>query len=260
MKIVVCLKQVPDTGDIKWTQNNTIQREGLESVTNPCDVYALEQALSLKEKYQKTSIVGISMGPEQAKVMLRKAIALGIDDALLLSDKKFSGSDTYATAKILSTAIKKYLSDFDLIICGQYAADGDTAQTGPSIANFLDIPQVTFVKEIIEHSNNAITVIKECDDGEEKIKITLPALICVLKNESELRRIYLNGYKNSAQKKIDVITNVNLNLDDNAIGFKGSPTYVNKTFRVQKSKNCEYIENSEILATVMKKCVETRNE
>ena len=113
MKIVVCLKQVPDTGDIKWTQNNTIQREGLESVTNPCDVYALEQALSLKEKYQKTSIVGISMGPEQAKVMLRKAIALGIDDALLLSDKKFSGSDTYATAKILSTAIKKYLSDFD---------------------------------------------------------------------------------------------------------------------------------------------------
>ena len=150
MKIVLCVKQVPDTSDIKWTENNTIQREGLESITNPYDVYAFESALRLKNKYGNVSITALTMGPGQAEEMLRKFIALGADNGVLLCDKKFAGADTYATGKTIASAIESKISDYDLIVCGQFAVDGDTAQTGPSIANFLGIPQVTYVKEILE--------------------------------------------------------------------------------------------------------------
>ena len=142
MKIALCIKQVPDTSDIKWTENNTIQREGVESIINPYDVYATEFALNLKEKYADAQITVFSMGPNQAMDMIRKLIALGCDDGVLISDRKFAGADTYATGKTISSAIKSVMPDFDLIICGQFAVDGDTAQTGPCIAEFLNIPQV----------------------------------------------------------------------------------------------------------------------
>ena len=139
MKIALCVKQVPDTQDIKWTENNTMQREGVESILNPYDVYATELALKLKSKYG-AEITAITMGPNQAKDMLKKLIALGVDNAVLVSDKKFAGADTFATGTTLSAAIKKTLPDFDLIICGQFAIDGDRAlhcRTIKHTANYI---------------------------------------------------------------------------------------------------------------------------
>ena len=149
MKILVCIKQVPDTTEIKWTENNTMQREGVESIINPYDVYALETALKIK-KSTDAEITVLTMGPNQAEDILRKSLAIGCDNAILLSDKKFAGADTYATGKTIAAAIKSKLPDFDLIICGQFAIDGDTAQTGPTIASNLFIPQATYVKEVTE--------------------------------------------------------------------------------------------------------------
>ena len=148
MKILVCIKQVPDTTDIKWTENNTIQREGVESVINPFDVYAIEEALKLKKSMENVEITVLTMGPLQAEEMLKKTIAIGCDKGVLISDKKFAGADTYATGKTIASAIKSKMPDYDLIICGQFAVDGDTAQTGPSIACQLGIPQITYVREL----------------------------------------------------------------------------------------------------------------
>ena len=138
MKIVVCIKQVPDTADIKWTENNTLKREELDSVINPLDEYALETALKIKDNYPDIEITAISMGPKQAENSLSEALAKGCDKAALICDKKFAASDTIATAAIISSAIKNNIP-CDLIICGQYATDGDTAQTGPGIAEKLKI-------------------------------------------------------------------------------------------------------------------------
>ena len=153
MKILVCIKQVPDTTDIKWTENNTIQREGVESIINPYDVYAIETALKLKQSCN-AEITVLTMGPNQAEDILRKALAVGCDNAVLLSDRKFAGADTYATGKTIAAAVKSKFSDFDLIICGQFAMDGDTAQTGPTIAQNLSIPQVTYAKDVVKCMEN----------------------------------------------------------------------------------------------------------
>ena len=255
MKIVLCVKQVPDTSDIKWTENNTIQREGLESIINPCDVYAFESALRLKNKYKNVNISALTMGPKQAEGMLRKLIAIGVDDAVLLSDKKFAGADTFATAKTIAAAIKSKLSDFDLIVCGQFAIDGDTAQTGPSIANFLDIPQVTYVKEVVGYEDGYLTVIRELDSGFEKVRVKLPALICVLQGEFEPVRARINGIIHSQQVEIPVygIDDIGLSVED--AGLKGSPTYVNKAYRApQKETECVFVESCEELAECIKKC------
>ena len=182
MKIIVCIKQVPDTTDIKWTENNTIQREGVESVINPFDVYAIEKALQVKKELENVEITVLSMGPNQAEDVLRKAIALGCDKAVLVSDKKFAGADTYATAKTLASAIKSKLSNFDLIVCGQFAVDGDTAQTGPEIASQLGIPQITYVKDINRIEENSLYAQRELEDGIETVKVEFPTLLCVSLN------------------------------------------------------------------------------
>ena len=150
MKIVICVKQVPDTSDIKWTENNTIQREGLESILNPYDAFAIESALKIKKSVENVETIAITMGPIQANEVIRKSLALGIDDGFVISDKKFAGADTIATSRTLAIAISNRIGKFDLILCGQFAIDGDTAQTPPMIAQNLGLPQVTFVKEILE--------------------------------------------------------------------------------------------------------------
>ena len=185
MKIIVCIKQVPDTTDIKWTENNTIQREGVESIINPYDLYAIEEALKLKKSIENTEITVLTMGPLQASDILKKAVATGCDKAVLVSDKKFAGADTYATGKTIAAAIKKYIPDFDLILCGQFAVDGDTAQTGPSIANQLNIPQVTYAKELSKCDGKCIYAVRETEEGLETVKAEFPALICVLKGFDE---------------------------------------------------------------------------
>ncbi len=255
MKIVLCIKQVPDTSDIKWTENNTIQREGLESIINPYDVYAMESALKLKRSYENIEITALSMGPAQAVDMLKKAIAVGVDNAILLSDRKFAAADTYATGKTIGTAIKTKIPDFDLIICGQFAIDGDTAQTGPSIANTLDISQITYVQEIISYEEDTLTVRRELEDGTEIVKVKLPALICVLKDTFEPTRAKINGITKAQNFEIKTYGFEDLGLSSEDVGLKGSPTYVSKAFRpAPKDTQCQYCSTIEELAEQIKMC------
>lgn len=243
MKIALCVKQVPDTSDIKWTENNTMQRDGVESIINPYDVYAVEMALKLK-KQCNAEITALTMGPLQASDMLKEIIALGADTGVLISDKKFAGADTFATGKTISSAIKKVLPDFDLILCGQFAIDGDTAQTGPCIANLLGIPQVTYVKEIKECSNEFITAERHLDDGIEVVKAPFPALLCVLQSDFEPTRAKINGIIKAQDTEIQMINLEDLELTAEDVGIKGSPTYVSKAFRPEVKHNCEkYTEN-----------------
>ena len=255
MKIVLCIKQVPDTSDIKWTENNTIQREGLESIMNPYDVYAMEAALKLKNITEATEITALTMGPLQAVEMLKKAIAAGVDKGILLSDKKFAAADTYATGKTIGTAIRQKLSDFDLIICGQFAIDGDTAQTGPSIANTLNIPQVTYVQEIISCENGELEVRRELDDGTEIVKVKLPALICVLKDYFEPTRAKINGIIKAQNSEITTYGLEDLELSAEEVGLRGSPTYVSRAFRPEpKNTECVFVNSAEELAGKINIC------
>lgn len=230
MKIAICIKQVPDTTDIKWTENNTIQREGVESIINPYDVYAIEAALRIK-KETDAEITVFTMGPAQADEMLRKAISLGIDNAVLITDRKFAGADTFATGKTIAAAIANVSPDFDIVICGQFAIDGDTAQTGPSIANSLEIPQITYVKEIEKIDSDSIIIKREVEDGIETVKAELPVLLCVLKSDFEPTRAKINGIINARDAEIKTVTLNDLGMEPENVGLKGSPTYVSKAFR-----------------------------
>lgn len=240
LKIALCVKQVPDTTNIKWTENNTMQREGVESVINPYDVYAAEFALNLKEHINgDAEITVFTMGPNQAQEMIRKLIAIGADEGVLISDRKFAGSDTYATGKTISSAIKTVLPDYDLIVCGQFAVDGDTAQTGPCIASFLNIPQVTYVKNFENADINSLTLIRELDDGIEKVEVSYPALVCVLQDTYEPRRPLINGIKYAGTKQIKIITQEDIGLEPQECGLKGSPTYVSRAFRNMSNHNAQ---------------------
>lgn len=245
MKIIVCIKQVVDTNDIKWTPNNTIDREGAQSIVNPCDMLAIETALKIKENTpQHTTITAISMGPKQAESALKTAIAMGCDEAFLICDKKFSGSDTVATSRTLSATIKKVCPNFDLIICGQYASDGDTAQTGPSIAQKLDIEQITYVTEpLLDEAlnENKIKVIRKADEVIEVIETQLPALICVDDCPYEPRPIKINGYIHSQDQEIKMLTADDIGLSSEETGIKGSPTWVAKAFRSVSNRKNEII-------------------
>lgn len=251
MKILVCIKQVPDTTDIKWTENNTMQREGVESIINPFDLYAIEYAVKLKQQIEGSTITVLTMGPLQAEQMLKKAIAIGCDRAILLSDKKFAGADTYATAKTISAAIKSKLSDFDLILCGQFAIDGDTAQTGPSIASQLEIPQVTFVKSIDRCDGKSVYAVREIEDGLETVKVEFPALICVLKGDEEPLRPTIAGTIKAQQSDITVYSMNDIELEE--AGIKASPTYVSKAFRPEHNRGeCTYCQTYASLAQKIK--------
>lgn len=253
MKIVVCIKQVPDTTDIKWTENNTIQREGVESIINPYDVYAIEAALKFKNHLDNVEVTALTMGPLQACDILKKAVALGCDNAVLLSDKKFAGADTYSTSKTIASIIKNKLLDYDLIICGQFAVDGDTAQTGPGIANQLGIPQITFVKEITKCGSDCVYVKRELEEGVETVKVELPALICVLKSDEEPIRPSINGIKKAQNTQIVTYSLEDTGLSPEETGIKGSPTYVSRAFRPEHNRGeCKFCGDSKELARLIK--------
>jgi electron transfer flavoprotein beta subunit len=239
MKIALCVKQVPDTTDIRWTEHNTIQREGIESIINPCDVYALELALKIKQQNPNSCITVFSMGPIQAKEILKYTLALGCDEAVLISDKKFSGADTLATGRTISSAIKKVLPDFDLIICGQFASDGDTAQTGPNIAGFLNIPQVTYVKDYIENDEKSLVLSQILENKNQVVKVQTPALICVTEQSFEPSRPRINGIIRASKKEIQTCTLADIGLNPDEVGIKGSPTYVSKAFRKISTHNAQ---------------------
>jgi len=229
MNIIVCIKQVPETTEVKINpETNTLIREGVKSIINPFDVYAIEEGVRLKEKFGGKATV-ITMGPPQAEAVLREAISMGIDEGILLSDRAFAGSDTWATSYALSAAIKK-IGTFDLIVCGKQASDGDTAQVGPGISAHLDVPQVTYVKKIEEVKDNLARVERMTEEGFEIIDVPLPALITVVKEINTPRLPSLKGMMRAKQAKIIHWKALDIEADSNCVGLAGSPTQVVKIF------------------------------
>ncbi|MBQ2645251.1 electron transfer flavoprotein subunit beta/FixA family protein [bacterium] len=233
MKIIVCVKQVPDTTDIRWTENNTLIRDGVESVVNPCDYYAIESALKVKDYNENTQITAISMGPKQAENALKEVLSMGVDDAFLLCDRFFAGSDTASTARVLAAGIKEKCNDFDIVLCGQYASDGDTAQTGPSLAQNLNIAIVTNVIKIEKIEQKYVVVRKITEEGILKIKIELPTVICMLKNDETVRMPKISGRMKAQDYNLPIYNAQDIGFNAEFSGFKGSPTYVKKAFRPQ---------------------------
>jgi electron transfer flavoprotein beta subunit len=250
---------VPDTTDIRIDpKTNTLIREGVPSVINPYDTYAIEEGVRLREKYQGKVTV-ISMGPPQVEDALREAISLGIDEGVLLSDRAFAGADTLATSYALARGIRK-IGKFDLIICGKQAMDGDTAQVGPGIAEKLNIPHVTYVKKIEEVKENSIQVERLMEEGYEVIRMPLPALITVVKEINEPRMPSLKGKLKARSAQIITWGAKDLEAEENRIGLEGSPTQVIRIFTPQPRGRGEMIEGtpSEQSAKLVEKLRETK--
>ncbi|MDX9870218.1 MAG: electron transfer flavoprotein subunit beta/FixA family protein [Candidatus Cloacimonadales bacterium] len=226
MKIIVCIKQVPDTTEVRIDQKTgTLIREGVPSIINPDDKSGIEAALVLKERYG-AHITLLSMGPDQAELALIEGLAMGADRAILLSDRAFAGSDTWATSIALAYAIKKI--DYDVIICGRQAIDGDTAQVGPQIAEHLSLPQVSYVTSI-EKEENSLKVKKVFEDFSQNIRIKMPCMITVLKEINQPRymtvgRIF-DAYKENQVERWNI---QNIDMDPSLTGLKASPTQVKK--------------------------------
>ena len=243
MKLIVCIKQVPDTTEIKIDPvTNTLVREGVESILNPFDAYAIEEAVRQKEQHGG-NITAICMGPPQAEATLREAVSLGVDDIILLSDRKFAGADTWATSYTLAAAIRK-LEGADLILTGQQAIDGDTAQVGPGIAAHLNIPQTCFVRKIEEVSSCNITLQRLMEDGSDRIRIKLPAVISVVKEINTPRLPSLRGKRNAKSVELKVWNADDLGLDEKDIGLNGSPTQVLNIFTPKHEKITQKFEGN----------------
>ena len=233
MNIIVCIKQVPDTQDIRINpETNTLMREGVQSIVNPFDMYAIEEALRIKEKLGG-KITAICMGPKQAEEALREAVSMGVDEMVLMCDRAFAGSDTWATSYTLAKGIQK-LGKFDLIICGKQAIDGDTAQVGPGIAATLDIPQVTYVKKTEEIKEGMARFEKMTEEGFEVIETPLPCLITVVKEINIPRLPSLRGKIRSKQAPVTTLTAKDIDAVPERLGLKGSPTVVKKVFTPPK--------------------------
>ncbi|HOD18050.1 MAG TPA: electron transfer flavoprotein subunit beta/FixA family protein [Candidatus Cloacimonadota bacterium] len=238
MKIIVCIKQVPNTTEIKIDPvTNTLVREGVESILNPFDAYAIEEAVRLKEQFGGT-VTAISMGPNQVESTLREAVSLGADDIILLSDRKFAGADTWATSYTLAAAINK-IGDFDLIITGQQAIDGDTAQVGPGLAAHLKLPQTCFVRKIEKIEGNIMVVQRLMEDGSDRVEMTLPALITVVKEINTPRLPSLRGKMRAKTVELKVWNCDDLGLDEKLVGLNGSPTQVMHIFTPKHDKRTE---------------------
>lgn len=241
MNIIVLIKQVPDTSEIKIDpETNRLMRAGVPSIINPVDKNAIEAAVQYKEEYGGKVVV-LSMGPSQAKKALKESLALGADEAYLVTDRLFGGSDTYATSYILSEAIKK-IGDFDIIFAGQQAIDGDTGQTGPSTAQHLGISRLTYVVDVSLEGEDTVIVKREVEEGIEVIASKKPLLCTVTKAINKPRYATIKSILAANQAEIGEITAADLGeIDKNKIGLKGSPTRVKKTFTPDISKNGEII-------------------
>ncbi len=242
MHIIVCIKEVPDTEELSKvrinSRTNTLIREGVKSIINPFDENAIEEALRLKERYGARVTV-LSMGPPQVDRSLKKALAMGADEAVLLSDKSFAGSDTLATSYTLAMGIKK-IGTFDLIILGKQAIDGDTAQVGPGLAEWLNLPQITYARRI-ELDNGKIRAERSLEDAFEVVEAPLPVLITVTKEINIPRYPSLRGLLKAKNEKITVWTSKDLTLDKGRIGLDGSPTQVIKVFTPKPPKKGEIL-------------------
>jgi len=227
VKIIVPIKQVPETSNVKMDpETGTMLRDGVEAVINPLDLYALEAALVLREQHGGT-VTALTMGPPRADLALMEAIAMGCDDAVLVSDRKFGGADTWATSYTLAQAIRK-IDGYDLIIAGERATDGDTAQVGPGIAAWLDIPLATYVARVEKMDAKSMTVERLVEEGYQILEVPLPALMTVVKEIAAPRLPTLSGKKRSKVAEIPTFNVENMDLDPGSLGSKGSPTKVVK--------------------------------
>lgn len=247
MNIIVLVKQVPNTTEMKVdNETGTLIRTGVASIINPDDLASVECALQIKDKIKDTHIRVISMGPTQAKDMLVDLYGMGVDDCVLVSDRAFAGSDTWATSYTLSTAIKQF--PYDLILAGRQAIDGDTAQVGPQIATRLNLPQITYVASIEDITHKAVTIIKSYEDFIEKQQCALPCLLTTLADDIEVRKGNITDTWNSLDKHITVLTNQELKCEVDHIGLAGSPTKVKKTFVKPVEKKGQMIRDDVELA------------
>jgi electron transfer flavoprotein beta subunit len=257
LRILVCVKQVPDTTEIKIDPvKNTLIRDGVPSIVNPYDAYALEVAARIKDEDPSTTITLVSMGPPQAKAALTECLAVGGDTAYLCTDRKFGGSDTLATSYILATTIQKIEQEegkFDLILAGKQAIDGDTGQVGPEIASHLGLPQLTYAVNVVFKDGEALCK-RLSDEGYDMISVQLPAVVTVDKTEFEPRYPTLKSKMAARKKEIKELTFADLEsiIDETRIGLKGSPTKVRKTFTPNRTKNTVIINEEEPEASAVK--------
>ena len=234
MKIIVSIKQVPDTsGKVAVNPDGTLNRASMQTITNPDDMNALEAALKLKDE-TGCKVVVVTMGPAPAAGMLREALAMGADEAVLVSAREFGGSDTYATSQILAAAINKIgVEDDDIVMCGRQAIDGDTAQVGPQIGEKLGLPQITYAAEITKEGNT-VTVQRMLEDGYMTIKTQTPCLITCIKELNQPRYMSVGGVFEAYSKPLTTLDYNALKddplIDATTIGLKGSPTNIFKSF------------------------------
>lgn len=240
MNIVVCIKQVPDTTEIKLDPvKGTLIRDGVQSIMNPDDKGGLEMALQLKDKFG-ANITVITMGPAQADNILREAYAMGADRAIHLTDRKFAGADTLATSNALAGALKTL--DYDLIITGRQAIDGDTAQVGPQIAEHLDLAQVTYVEDINYDNKGKFTIKKSTEEGYQIVEVNSPCLITVLASANKSRYMSVRGIVEAYSHNVEVWGFDNINVDESKLGLGGSPTRVKKSFTKGAKSNGQVYE------------------
>lgn len=242
MNIIVCIKQVPDTAEVRINpETNTLIRDGVASIINPYDLHAVEAALQIREK-AGGKVTVITMGPPQAESALRDAISMGADEAVLLTDRAFAGSDTWATSYTLSKAVEKLGAD--IVICGKQAIDGDTAQVGPEMAEFLDVPHVSYIRKIEDVQADSIRVQRLMDEGYDVVESSLPVLLTVVRELNEPRLPSLKGKMTAKKAEIKKWTAADIEADADKIGLKGSPTQVKNIFAPEAKKDRKMLEGA----------------
>ena len=240
MRVIVCVKQVPDTAEVRINpETNTLMRDGVPSIINPYDMHAIEAGLYIREK-AGGKVTVVTMGPPQAETALREAISMGADEAVLLTDRAFAGSDTWAIAYTLAKAVEHLGAD--VILCGKQAIDGDTAQVGPEMAEFLDIPHIAYVRKIEEIEDNRIVVQRLMDDGYDVIESSLPVLLTVVKELNIPRMPSLKGKMAAKKAVIKKMTAADIGATEENLGLKGSPTQVKNIFAPEVKKDRKMLE------------------
>jgi electron transfer flavoprotein beta subunit len=246
IKIVVCIKQVPGTTEIKIDpETNTLIREGIENIINPFDAYAIEEGVRIRERFNdgEVEVIALTMGPPQSREILKEAISVGVDSAILLSDRAFAGADTWATSTTLAKAINK-IEDCRLIILGKQTLDGDTGQVGPELAQRLNIPFIGYASSILEINRNKMKVKRLMEDRYETFEINLPAAISVVKDINTPRVPSLRGKMKAKSAEIPVWDAKQLEADEDEVGLSGSYTQVVKIFTPKIKHEIKMIEGS----------------
>lgn len=242
MRIVVCIKQVPDSTNIRLDPvTHTLRREGVAAVVNPFDMYALEAALRLREMAGGGTVTALTMGPKQAEEVLREALRRGADDGILLCDRAFAGSDTWATSYALSQAIRK-IGGVDVVVFGKQASDGDTAQVGPGVATHLDVPQITYVRRLVEVGGGHLVAERMLEDGFETVRASIPCVLTVVREVGDPRLPSLRRMMAARHAALTTWTAADIGADPAKCGLKGSPTKVVRVFSPEvRPTGCERI-------------------